>query len=148
MTFIHLLGNGHGAAAEHQGIPSLEKLPRSCGLPPFPLKVSVSTSVFFCKHFLIVCYCRPTPSMPQPARAPRSSFCSSRAFCHSLMFPKSRRCIHSANRRVSCIYCVPGSAFGAASTAGNKTDQWQLLPALKLSRHCILVEEAGDGQNK
>lgn len=78
-TFIRLLGNSHWATAGHQGIPSLEKLPCSCGLPPFPLKVPVSTSVFcYCHHFLIVCYCNrfpdPRQSMPQPACAPSPSF--------------------------------------------------------------------------
>lgn len=43
--FIHHLGNRHWAAAGHQGIPSLEKLPPSCGLLLFPLLHSSAAAV-------------------------------------------------------------------------------------------------------
>lgn len=118
--FIHHLGNSCWATAGHQGIPSLEKLPPSCGLLWFPWKTSVSSSVFlgYCNHFLIFSYCAHLPgrlqSLPEPSQAPSPSFSS---FLPLLNVCQTINCIYSANKSVSCTEDVPGSVVGAGSIA-------------------------------
>lgn len=145
--FIHHLGNSRWATAGRQGIPSLEKLPPSCGLLRFPLKASVSTSVFlcYCKHFLVSSYCAHLPGglqcLPEPSGAPSPAFPS---FLPLLGVCQTTDSIHSANTYASRTEDVPGSVAGTGSRAANTTDRRQLL----LSRPCLPVKETGNEQDQ